>query len=64
MEEVDYMATSGNRGSHLASRSVLTDFTGDVLTTSAGILFQNGIARMPNVYWRTSLLVELIGVGA
>ncbi len=35
-EKVGYMGTSGNRDSQLAAKSVLTDFTDDALTISAG----------------------------
>ncbi len=45
-------ATSVNRDSHLASRSVLNDFTDDALTISAGSLFQNVAARTLKAHWR------------
>ncbi len=51
-EEVGYMGTSGNMDSHLASGSVLNDFTDDALATSAGSLFQSGAALMVNAFWR------------
>ncbi len=49
-EEVDYMGTLGNRDCQLASRSALTEFTEDALTTSAGSLFHNVTARMLKAY--------------
>ncbi len=59
------MGTSGKRDCQWASRSVLEDFTEDVLTISAGSLFQNGTAEGEFVTARTaSLLVELVGVAA
>ncbi len=51
-EEVGHMDTSGNRACQLASRGILKDFTDDVLTISAGSLFQNGTPRMLKAYWR------------
>ncbi len=41
-KRVGYMGTSGNRDCPWAFMSVLKDFTDDVLTISAGSLFQNG----------------------
>ncbi len=46
------MGVSGNRGSQLAFRSVLDDFTGEALIILASSLFQNGTARMLKAYWR------------
>ncbi len=46
------MGTSGNSDCQWASRSALKDFTEDVLTISAGNLFQNGTARMVKANWR------------
>ncbi len=40
------MGTSGNRDCQSASRSVSKNFTEDVLTISAGNLFQNVTARI------------------
>ncbi len=50
-EDVGFMGTSGNRGCQLAARSVLENFTDDVLVISADSLFQNGAARMLKAYW-------------
>ncbi len=44
-EEMGVTGTSENMDRHLASRSVLKDFIDDVLTISAGSLFQIGTAR-------------------
>ncbi len=43
-EGLGYMGALGNRDCELEYRSVLKDFTDDVLTIAAGNLFQNGIA--------------------
>ncbi len=51
-ERLGYMGALGNRDCGLASRSVLKDFTDDVLTIPAGNLFQNGIAPMLKAWWR------------
>ncbi len=46
------MGSSGNRDCQWASRSVLKDFTEDVLTISTGNLFLDGTARMVKATWR------------
>ncbi len=51
-EEVGYICTSRNRDSQLASRSVLHNFTDDVLTIAVNLLFQSGTAWMLEAYWR------------
>ncbi len=40
------MGTSGNRDSHLTSRSALKDFTDDALSISADSFFKNSTARV------------------
>ncbi len=42
--EVSYMGSSGNRDRHLASRSVLNEFTDDAFIITPSSLFQNGPA--------------------
>ncbi len=46
------MGTSGNRGCQWAFRSVLKDFTEDVLTFSEGSLCLNGAFRIERANWR------------
>ncbi len=50
------MGTSGNKDCQWTSRAVLKDFTEDTLTISAGILYQNGTARMVKAYLRVQNL--------
>ncbi len=51
-EKVGNMGTSGNKEYQFTARSVMNDFTVDVVTTPAGILFQNGSAQTLKAYWR------------
>ncbi len=55
------MGATGNRGSQLASRNVLNDFTDDTLIISAGSIFQKWDSPNTDIVLAT---VELIGVVA
>ncbi len=62
------MGTSGNRDSHLTSRSALKDFTDDALSISADSFFQKFDSTSNENVIATvgipSLLVELVGAAA
>ncbi len=55
-EEVDYIGILGYRDYQFASRSVLKDFTDDVLTISVGSLYKNAESVLVTA-GKTSLLV-------